>query len=193
MTLVTIIKTFGYPAIIIGTFLEGEVILVLAGLAAHLGYLELPYVIASGFLGTFAGDQLYFHLGKYYSDPVLKRFPRWKSKLSIVKRLIERYRVLFILGFRFTYGLRTVSPFAIGMSRVPVLLYMLLNGVSALAWATLVGGGGYFLGNAMRKFIGDVKYAEIAIMGVLVVAGGVIWIIKIRRDKRKYGKPALRQ
>jgi membrane protein DedA with SNARE-associated domain len=187
MTLELIIKTFGYPAIFVGTFLEGETILILAGFAAYRGLLDLPLVIIAAFLGTFAGDQLYFYLGRHHSQALLNKFPRWQTRLSVVKRLIDRYRILFILGFRFTYGLRTISPFVIGMSRVPVLLYVLLNGISALVWAILVGGGGYLLGNAMQKIIGDIKYVELEIMGVIAVIGGTIWLIKIRRDRKKYG------
>jgi membrane protein DedA with SNARE-associated domain len=189
MTLAAIIKAFGYPAIIVGTFLEGETILVLGGFAAHEGYLNLPLVILSAFLGTFAGDQLFFYLGRRYGDAVMRRFPHWQPRIAVVKSLIARYRIPFIIGFRFTYGLRTVSPFAIGMSRVPALLYVVINAVTALVWATLVGGGGYLLGNAMRTVIGHVKHVEFGMMGALVLAGTVAWIIRHRREKKITGPP----
>jgi membrane protein DedA with SNARE-associated domain len=41
-------------------FFEGETILILAGLAAHQGYLSLPEVIAAACLGSFCGEQLFF-------------------------------------------------------------------------------------------------------------------------------------
>lgn len=187
MTLEFIIDTFGYPAIFFGTFFEGETILVLAGFAAYQKYLNLPLVIAAAFLGTFAGDQLYFYLGRRHSKAILERFPRWEPKLAVAKRLVERYRILFILGFRFTYGLRTISPFVIGMSQVPVWLYVLLNGASALAWAVLVGVGGYLLGNVMETIIRNIEHVELEIMGVIAIIGGTIWLMKIRRNRKKYG------
>jgi membrane protein DedA with SNARE-associated domain len=55
-----VIIQFGYPAILVGTFLEGETILVIAGMAAHRGYLDLPVVIGAAFIGTLFGDQLFF-------------------------------------------------------------------------------------------------------------------------------------
>lgn len=45
MSLEYLIDTYGYPAILIGTFLEGETILVLGGIVAKLGYLKLPWVM----------------------------------------------------------------------------------------------------------------------------------------------------
>ncbi|MBW2474086.1 MAG: hypothetical protein JRE56_05770 [Deltaproteobacteria bacterium] len=50
------IEHFGYLAILIGTFLEGETILILGGFAAHRGYLDLSLVIISAFIGTVFGD-----------------------------------------------------------------------------------------------------------------------------------------
>ena len=48
MDLQGIIENYGFAAVLVGTFLEGETILILAGLAAHLGYLNLPLVIFIG-------------------------------------------------------------------------------------------------------------------------------------------------
>ena len=56
MTIESFIETYGYAAILIGTFLEGETILVLGGFAAHRGYLSLPWVIVAAFAGTLSGE-----------------------------------------------------------------------------------------------------------------------------------------
>ena len=39
-----LIQTYGYPAAFVGSMLEGETVLVLAGLAAHRAHLSLPVV-----------------------------------------------------------------------------------------------------------------------------------------------------
>jgi len=52
MSLEEIISNYGYAALLIGTFIEGETILVLAGFAAHRGYLDLPLVVTCAFIGT---------------------------------------------------------------------------------------------------------------------------------------------
>lgn len=51
---------WGYWAVLVGTFLKGESILVLAAAAAHKSYLNIAYVLAATLLGFFSGDQLYF-------------------------------------------------------------------------------------------------------------------------------------
>jgi len=59
----TFLQTYGYWDILIGTFLEGETILVLGGLAAHMGYMDLSGVILSAFTGSLCGDQLFSSWG----------------------------------------------------------------------------------------------------------------------------------
>ena len=101
--------------------------MVLAGVAVHLGYLSLGWVITCGFLGTLFGDQLYFFLGRRHGTKFLARYPSWQQRSQRVYRIMERYPNLLILGCRFLYGIRTVTPFAIGMSNVSYLRFTLLN------------------------------------------------------------------
>jgi membrane protein DedA with SNARE-associated domain len=56
MSLELLVKTFGYWALFVGTFLEGETILIICGFFAHRGYLELAWVIVVAFMGSLAGD-----------------------------------------------------------------------------------------------------------------------------------------
>lgn len=64
MTIADFLSHYGYLALLIGTFLEGETILVLGGLAAHQGYLDLAGVILAAFAGSLMGDQFFFLLGR---------------------------------------------------------------------------------------------------------------------------------
>jgi membrane protein DedA with SNARE-associated domain len=178
------IDTYGYVAILVGSFLEGETILVLGGLAAHSGYLDLSFVILAAFIGSLCGDQLFFFLGRWHSDAFLKRRPSWSARVAKAQKLLDRFRTPIILGFRFFYGLRTVTPFVIGMSAVPTVRFVFLNAVGALIWAIAVGTGGYLFGNALEILIGNIKHHEIRVFGVIAALGAVIWIIHIVRRKR---------
>ena len=73
MSLESLIDTYGYLAILVGTFFEGETVLVLGGFAAHRGYLDLPGVILAAFVGTLLGDQLFFVLGRWHSEKILAK------------------------------------------------------------------------------------------------------------------------
>jgi membrane protein DedA with SNARE-associated domain len=185
MDLQTIIETYGYAAILIGTFLEGETILVLAGLAAHQGYLALAWVILAAFLGSLGGDQLFFYLGRKHSQAVLDRRPAWKAKAEKVHKMMNRFETPMILSFRFLYGLRTVAPFVIGMSPVSAKKFILLNAAGALVWAAAVASGGYLFGHALEVFIGKLKAYEIYVIGGIAIVGILIWIFHFYRRRRR--------
>jgi len=188
MDLQSIVENYGYAAIFIGTFLEGETILVLAGLAAHQGYLVLTWVMVAAFLGSLCGDQLFFYLGRKHSQAVLSRRPGWKQKAEKVHKMMNRFQTPMILSFRFLYGLRTVAPFVIGMSTVSVKKFVVLNAAGALVWGVAVGSGGYLFGHALEVFIGRVKSYEIYIMGSVAIVGVLIWILHFYRRRRRRAK-----
>ena len=185
MTLESLIETYGYWAVLVGTFLEGETVLLLGGFAAHRGYLELFWVILAAFIGSLCGDQLFFYLGRRHSTVILARLPKWKVSIEKVQSLLERFRTPFILIFRFLYGLRLPAPFAIGMTSVPIKEFVFLNMVGAAVWAFSVGVGGYLFGNALEIVIGDVKHYEFEAFGLILVAGTTLWIIHFYRSSKK--------
>lgn len=186
MTLADFIQSYGYLAILIGTFLEGETILILGGFAAHAGYLKLWEVIQAAFAGTLLGDQLFFFLGRRQGERLLVKRPDWRPRLDQAMEMIDRYRNLIILAFRFLYGLRTVTPFALGMSRVPVRRFLILNAVGALTWAAAIGGAGFLFGHALEIFLGRVKTYETLAFLLLATIGIAFWMIHFfrRRSRR---------
>jgi len=189
MSLGSLIDTYGYLAVLVGTFFEGETILVLGGLAAHTGYLQLPWVILCAFAGTLCGDQLFFFLGRSHSRAILLKRPAWDKRIDRARRLLERFGTPLMLGFRFLYGLRSVIPFVIGTSKVPAAKFICLNAAGALVWATAVGAGGYLFGNALEIVIGNVKQFELWAFAAIAAVGLLCWISYFLRSRRR-GNPS---
>ena len=181
INLESLVSAYGYPALLIGTFLEGETILVIAGFLVHRGYLELPWVIVIAFLGTFSGDQLYFWLGRTKGANFLMRRPFYRVRVEKAQNLLEKHQKLIILGFRFVYGLRTVTPFAIGISNINAKQFIGLNAIGAIVWAVVVGSGGYLFGNALEIIIGDIKHYELEILAAIAITGVMVWLVYFYR------------
>lgn len=188
MTLEYLVSQYGYAALFIGVFLEGETILILAGFAAHLGHLSLTWVILIAFAGSLAGDQFYFFLGRVKGKTFLQKRPGWETKVKRVWALFERYRTLLLLGFRFMYGLRTVVPIAIGLSGISGIRFFVFNMIGAAIWSVVVAFVGYLFGALARTVLVDVKkYEHWIIFGVLC-AGSLVWIIYFLHNWTK-GRP----
>jgi membrane protein DedA with SNARE-associated domain len=175
-----LIIRFGYLAIGLGTFFEGEAILVAAGALAHRGLLSLPLVMFWAFVGSVGGDQLWFYLGRRFGRPLLERHAGWSARANKVQHTLERYGNAFVFGFRFIYGVRTVTPVLLGVSRYPAMKFAALNLGGAVVWAVVVGGAGWGLGAALASLLKRVVRVE-EVLGVACVTGVVLWLACRRR------------
>lgn len=190
VSLALLVQQYGYIVVAIGTFFEGETVLVLGGLAAQLGYLELPWVIVSAFGGTVCGDQLYFFIGRHHGRAMLAKRPHWQRRAQRIFRILHRHQNLLLLGFRFLYGLRTITPFVVGMSEVSTMRFVLLNILSAAVWAIAVGVLGYVFGSAIETVLGDIKHYEVAILLSVAAAAAAAWGVSTWRRRRSEGAAA---
>jgi membrane protein DedA with SNARE-associated domain len=184
--LAQLLQRWGYAAVFVGTLLEGETVMLMAGFAAHQGYLHLPLVIGSAFAGGLLGDQLLFLIGRWRGPRLLARFPRLQAPAARASALLDRHQMSIIFGVRFMYGLRTAGPLAIGMSQVPVLRFVVFNMLGAAVWATLFSVIGYAVGPAAERIVGTVRdYEKDALIG-LAVLGCVIGLVHWMRRARAH-------
>lgn len=180
-----LVSRYGYVAVLIGTFLEGETILVLGGLAAHRDLLWLPGVMLCGFVGSLTSDQLFFFLGRRRGPAFVARRPRLARQVERVHTLVQRYDTLLILSFRFLYGLRNVTPLALGMSGVPVAKFAVLNAVGAAVWAIAVAALGWYVGSAAKELLGHLERYELRVAAAIIVAGAVLWLWRHAVQRRR--------
>lgn len=175
---------FGYFALFLGTFFEGETILVLAGFLAFRGYMDISWVVVVAFFGSYAGDQLWYFMGRRHGRAILARRPRWQAMGDKALDHIRRHPDIWVLSFRFVYGLRTVMPVAIGLSGYPPRRYLLLNGIGAAVWALALGAAAYHFGAILEGLLGNVKKYELWVLGTLLVVGLGLWIRRYLRNQR---------
>jgi len=168
MTLLPLIQHYGYVGVFVGTFLEGETILLAAAYAAHRGYLDPPLVAALALTGCFLGDQTFFWIGRRWGNRLLTKFPGLAPRIARMDALLNRHHLPIIMIMRFLYGLRIAGPIAIGMSRLGGLRFLCLNLLSAVAWTTVIGAAGYGLGAGTLYLLSDVtRYDERLLMAIL--------------------------
>ncbi|MBM3549708.1 MAG: DedA family protein [Alphaproteobacteria bacterium] len=191
MEIAETIREYGewfYVITFIWTFLEGETFVLFAGLGARQGILRLDLLILFAWLGSFCGDQLYFWIGRRYGNALLRRFPRWAPGVNAALDLLRRYNTWFILSFRFIYGVRNFSSFAMGTSGLSWPRFLVLNFIAAGVWAVTFAGTGYIVGATFEHLLGDLALA----FGVVMLAIFVTVITLITRaQKRRVESPPM--
>jgi len=190
MALQELIETYGYLAILVITFIEGETIVILAGVAAHLGYLELPWVVAWAVAGSFAGDQLWYYIGRHWGPKIIAKRLSWQEGAQKVYKHLHKHQYWLILTFRFYYGLRNVTPFVVGSAHIPRLRFFTLNLIGAIVWAIVFSYAGYLFGHAFKLFIDDYHKYALYLLGGLVLLGIGVWLTTLfihRRNAKEHG------
>lgn len=182
-----LIAAYGYWVIFIGCLLEGETVLILGGMAAHQGSLHWPQVIGWATLGGILGDQLLFWTGRYGGARLLPRLKRHQAAIERVQGLIQRYPSTSVFAVRFLYGMRLVGPMVIGASGLAPWRFALLNVLGAAVWASLFVGAGYWAGEALQHFLGDLKPYRLPIFVAVVALVAVAALIRHLRKRRKTG------
>lgn len=180
---------FGYAALLAVTFLKGCTIVLVAGAVAHQGYLSLPIVMLCSFLGSLAGDEAEYYAGRRYGPAFLAARPRLRKASALIHRLLARYDAAFMLGFRFIYGVRIVTPLLLGLEGVPPVRFFLFNFAGALGWAVLTSLAGYGLSEAAEQLAEDMDGAArlTIVAGMLLAMGIIVWLT--RRWRRRSLRP----
>lgn len=185
-TLEYLIRTYGYAALLVGTFFEGETILIIGGITANLGYLALPWVMVVAFIGSFSGDQLYFFIGRLRGKGLLLKHPKWQKHVEEVHRLLERYHDLIMLGFRFVYGIRIMTPFVLGMNhKIKTGRFIVFNAIGAVIWSVAVSAGGYLFGHALEGVLKNVKHYQLVVILTVAIVGVLLWLLHRYRENRQ--------
>lgn len=195
MSLIEFVAAYGYLAVLLGTLLEGETVLLLAGFAAHQGYLSIHWVLLIAFIGGTLGDQLFFWAGLRWGAALLQRFPSVRARSIRVGELLRRWDAALVFGIRFMYGLRIAGPVVMGALHFDPKRFAVFNALGAAAWALVIGGAGYVLGHSLEALLGDLAQYEAALLwGALavLVAGAlahrVAHILRRRRAAAACGK-----
>lgn len=185
----SLIRAYGgwfYLLTFIWTFIEGETFVLVAGFFAAQGLLSGPALLVAAWLGSFAGDQLYFWIGRRYGLRLLSQRPQWRTPVDSALGWVNRYDKWFILSFRFIYGVRNFSSFALGISGIDWRRFFALNFLAAMLWAVIYVGSGYFCGRALERMMGRIadEFSMLA-LAAFIVGGIVATILHYRRRRRR--------
>lgn len=162
-------QQYGLWAVAAGSILEGETVLLLAGAAAHMGLLTLPWIIAVAAVSAFVGDNVFFLLGRRLGPRLTQRYPRFAAVIPRIDRLVERWGWGAVVVLRFAYGLRAAGPLALGATRMPLWEFAAANALGAALWAALIASLGFAAGRTVEPLLARIVHAEKVLLVLIVV------------------------
>ena len=153
---------------------------------AAAGYFSIEKIMLITFSGTLLADQSLYFLGYTYGQGVLTwirlRFPKMSPYIDKALKFLIRYQNIYILSFRFIWGVRIISSVIIGAQKVPILRFAILNIISAAVWTVVSCMAGYLIGETI--LYGLKHYGGIISGGLIgsILLSGLAW--KMWKKKR---------
>jgi membrane protein DedA with SNARE-associated domain len=189
--LLELISAYGYAFIFLGTFFEGELVVIAAGFLAKIGLVNFWWAMLFCFLGAVSGDNFWYVVGKYGGIQFLHKYGKFlgvnQERIDKAHRFFDKYGMGTVFIARFIFGTRLTTSMVAGSSKMPENKFLKANISGAIVWVGIVGSLGYLFGKSFKMIALLVKRTE-TILLILAVLAIIIVIFRLRQRSKNKGK-----
>lgn len=176
-----LVADYGYLAVFVGTFLEGETVLLAAAFAASHGLLAGPLVVATAAGGAWTGHVVFFAVGRWKGRAWLFARPRLGRHARRADDVIVRYGWTSVFILQYLYGARVAGALLFGISSFHLPRFLFLQAVNCVTWAAVVTVAGYLLGATLELAAERLTWVSAVVVVVLL---GTALLVARRRTRR---------
>jgi len=182
-----LVEQYGYWAVFIWTFIEGETVFIAAAALAAAGMMEPWKVIVVAASGAYAGHLVFFAIGRWKGLELIESVPSLNRHYPKANIVLDRYAHWSIFIFQYLYGTRLVAAILFGCSSIGFARFALLQIVNCLIWALVIYSVGHLLGMAGAAILHAFGiYGLIIALAMLILFGGWAYFRYGHRHVRKH-------
>jgi membrane-associated protein len=148
---------FAETGLAVGFFLPGDSLLVVSGLFAAAGKLNVALVMLAFFLGSVIGDSTGYWTGRVMGKTLFNRESSRIFKPSRVEKahaFFEKYGAKTVILARFVPIVRTFAPLVVGAAEMPYSRFLPFSIIGGALWISSMVLAGYFLGGVIERALG---------------------------------------
>ncbi len=174
---------FAESAFMVGFFFPGETAIIVGGVLAGLGRLNLGVIIVVVVVGAISGDSVGFEVGKRSGPWLLEHRPlKGKAGVTYTLGLLERYGGPAVFLGRFITFVRVVIPGLAGMSGLRYRTFLFWNVLGGTCWGVGYTLLGYVVGISIEHLLSQIGLWFAAVVGVAL---GGFAVFEVRRRRRE--------
>ena len=170
----------------VGLVAPGETAVLVGGLVAGQGQIDLFVLIAIVWAAAVAGDVTSYTLGRRLGRNWLlrhgERLKITEERLHQVETFFEKRGGLTILIGRFIGLVRALAPFIAGTSKMPLRQFLPYDIIGAGAWATTFCVLGYVFWQSFDRLTQYVSRGLFAFGTVVALGLGLYFLVRLRND-----------
>ncbi|WP_324786149.1 DedA family protein [Streptomyces sp. H51] len=174
---------FAEDALFFGFVLPGETAVIVGGVLAGRGVVDLRLLMAVVVFAAVAGDSVGYEVGRRLGPPVLHSRPlrRRARHVDHARELVRRRGPAAVFIGRFVALLRSLVPATAGVAGLPYRRFLLYNALGGLVWSVGNALLGYGAGAAYERAERLVGGTFALLAAVAVVVALVVWRVRRRR------------
>jgi len=179
------LTTYGYIILFLYSFGGGMLAIIAAGVLSYAGKMDLTTSIVVAAFANVIGSSFLFYMGRYNKKALMPYIKEHRRKLALSHILMKKYGDKIIFLQKFIYGLKTLVPMTIGVTKYPQTKFHIINTISAIFWALILGIGSYMAGDILMRIAA--YFSENAILAPLILLSivGIIWFYFQYATKKK--------
>jgi len=164
-----LIKDWGYLALFLYSFGGGFLGLAIAGVLSFSGELNIYISVVVAGLSNFLGSQFLFFIArknKNYAKDMMKKYGR---KIALAHLLMKKYGSFAIFVQKYIYGIKTLIPLAIGITKYSATKFAFFNALATILWASIIGYASFTAGEFILSLGDDFKYIGLGIIVIIIL------------------------
>jgi len=179
-------------ALFVGFLVPAETAVVLGGVAAEQGRVDVWVLGALVVAAAVVGDSLGYELGRRVGPRLLaSRIAQGRrAGIDSARDTLARRGGPAVLLARLTAFLRAVTPALAGVARMRYRTFLTWNALGGVLWGVGVVLLGYLAGASWATVAATVGRTGAVVAAVVVVLGVVVWRVRAHRRPQASGDPA---
>lgn len=167
------VEQYGYWAVFIWTFIEGESVFIAAAALAGAGIMTPWKVIVVAASGAYIGHIAFFLLGRWRGMAIINAIPALRRHYPKANLILDRYAHWSVFIFQYLYGTRIVAATLFGCSSIGFTRFALLQIVNCLSWSLIIYSIGHMLGVAGLAIVHRFGVGGLAIVVITAAIIGI--------------------
>ena len=162
------IRDWGYIILFLYSFGGGFLALVGAAILAFSGELNIYTVILVAGVANFIGDQFLFTLARKNKAQAKQMMQKHRRKIAMSHLLMRKYGSWVIFLQKYVYGIKTLIPLAMGLTKYDYKKFMFFNVFATALWSILIGVASYMMGDLVYTYIEEFKSYGLALVAIIL-------------------------
>jgi len=181
----TNLSTWGYLALAFFSFGGSLIVVAAAGVLSFMGEMNLFVSLAIATVFNYMGDMFLFYLGRYHKEDIKPYFEKHKRKIALSTLILRKYGVFAIFIQKFLYGIKTLIPISMALSRYDFKKFGLYNLLASPFFVATIMLSSFYAGETIKGLFEAFKEYPWVPFLFLFTLVGLIWFGMERLTKRK--------